>query len=411
MSLFKKKEASPDRSGQLPEATTATMPVKTHMGHHASALARRIHGWSWQAFPIGMGTGAVYITLALVKYRTHAVTVIATIFYFLNVALFLLNSTTLFLQAILYPKQAKRLLNNPLVGLFVPSIVLTFATIIVGTVDYAVPLHHVSSNFVYVLFWLYVGFAVLTCFPMLNIWFNEPHELVNFTPVYAFLIFPLMIVGIVATNVLSVMDLNDSKSLGVLLVGLFFQGIGTFMTFFYICIYILRIITTGFLDGDQANGAFIACGPPGFTGFALVSLSGKARTILTAQNVISPIAGEVWYAASILAGMMLFGLAVFFFLFGLIPWWHKLHKHVHGILGCWALTFPNVGWIALLREFGDIFNIKAFYVIHLIFAIILCLTWLVLFTLTCTAFFHEKIFFSKEEDVVQDSPDEARSTV
>jgi len=68
-----------------------------------------------------------------------------------------------------------------------------------------------------------------------------------------------MIVGIVATNVLGVMDLNDSKALGVLLVGLFFQGpthvifypaeliipfagIGTFMTFFYICIYILRFV-------------------------------------------------------------------------------------------------------------------------------------------------------------------------
>ena len=33
-----------------------------------------------------------------------------------------------------------------------------------------------------------------------------------------------MIVGIVANNVLGVMDLTDSKALGVLLVGLFFQG-------------------------------------------------------------------------------------------------------------------------------------------------------------------------------------------
>ena len=27
-------------------------------------VARRVHGWSWQAFPVGMGTGAVYVNLS-----------------------------------------------------------------------------------------------------------------------------------------------------------------------------------------------------------------------------------------------------------------------------------------------------------------------------------------------------------
>ena len=68
---------------------------------------------------------------------------------------------------------------------------------------------------------------------------------------------------------------------------------------------------------------------------------------LPAQNLISPIAGDVWYAASIMAGMLLFGLAVFFFLFGLIPYWHKLHKHVHGILGCEHCFYTPHIWLAL----------------------------------------------------------------
>lgn len=42
-----------------------------------------------------------------------------------------------------------------------------------------------------------------------------------------------------------------------------------------------------------------------------------------------------------MAAMMLFGLAVFFFIFGVLPYWFKVHKHLHEILGCWALTFPN----------------------------------------------------------------------
>ncbi|TFK40496.1 voltage-dependent anion channel [Crucibulum laeve] len=368
-----------------------------------SALARRIHGWSWQAFPIGMGTGAVYVTLSGLENRSSALIAVETIFYFLNIALFLLNTITLLLQAILFPRQAIRLLNDPVKGIFVPLIVLSFATIIIGTINYAVPSGHVHPGFIYSLFWVYVTFALLTCFPMLMIWFNKPHDLTHFTPAYAFLVFPMMLVGVVAFNVLRVMDPKDPNCLGVLLVGYFFQGLGFFMTFFYICIYVIRIMMTGFLDGHQANGAFVACGPPGFTALALINLGDKARDILREHDLISPIAGEVWYAVSVLAGVLLFGLAVFFFIFGALPYWFKVHKNLHEILGCWALTFPNVGWIATLRILGRIFQIKGFTIVHLIMTILMCITWAVLFVLTLVAFFNGRIFISKPEDVLKDS--------
>ncbi|KAF8993505.1 voltage-dependent anion channel [Cyathus striatus] len=372
-----------------------------------SALARRIHGWSWQAFPIGMGTGAVYVSLSGLKYHSDALTTAETVFYFLNMALFLLNTITLLLQAILYPRQAWRLLQDPVKGIFVPLVVLSFATIIIGTINYAIPTGHVSPEVIYALFWVYVTFALFTCFPMLMIWFNKPHDLTHFTPAYAFLIFPMMLVGVVAFNVLRVMDPADTRSVGVLLVGYFFQGLGFFMTFFYICIYIIRIMTTGFLEGHQANGAFVACGPPGFTALALINLGKNARNILREHQLVSPLAGEIWYAASVMGAILLFGLAVFFFIFGVLPYWFKVHKHLHEILGCWALTFPNVGWIATLRVLGDIFELEGFIVVHLLMTILMCVTWVVLFVLTMVAFFKGKIFNSKPEDVLKDSLGEA----
>ena len=59
---------------------------------------------------------------------------------------------------------------------------------------------------------------------------------------------------------------------------------------------------------------------------------------LPLHGLVTPTAGEVWYAASVMSGVMLFGLAVFLFLFGILPYWFKLHKHLSEILGCWALT-------------------------------------------------------------------------
>ncbi len=52
-----------------------------------------------------------------------------------------------------------------------------------------------------------------------------------------------MLVGVIAANVLRVMDPSQSRAVGVLFVGYFFQGIGLFMTMFYICIYILRCVS------------------------------------------------------------------------------------------------------------------------------------------------------------------------
>ncbi|KAK0474111.1 voltage-dependent anion channel-domain-containing protein [Armillaria novae-zelandiae] len=304
----------------------------------------------------GMGTGMVYVTLAGLEDHFNALTKIETAFYFINMALFVFNTCTLLLQTI-----HASLLH-----------VLSFATIIIGTFNYAFPSGHVTAGFIYALFWVYVIAA-----------FNKPHDLMHFTPAYAFLIFPMMLVGIVSFNVLRVMDPIDPRALGVLLVGYFFQGLGSFMTFFYLCIYVICIMTTGFLEGHQANRAFVACGPPGFTALALIRLADEARTI-------------------VLAGLLLYGLAIFFFIFGVLPYWYKLHKNLNKILGCWALTFPNIGWISTTRIMGDIFGIEFLYIIHLCLTIVMVLTWCTLFMLTVVVLCRGLIFKSKEEDVLKD---------
>ena len=49
-----------------------------------------------------------------------------------------------------------------------------------------------------------------------------------------------MLVGVVAFNVLRTIDPTTPRALGVLFTGYFFQGIGFFVTMFYLCIYFIR---------------------------------------------------------------------------------------------------------------------------------------------------------------------------
>jgi hypothetical protein len=135
-----------------------------------------------------MGTGAVYVTLAGLKGHPGPLTNVEAIFFFINLSIFILNSSTLLLQAIcamislracslshythivVYPQQSKRLITDPVKGLFVPLLVrarttyralqaqfvhqvLSFATIVIGTINYGVIPGHISVEVIYVLFW------------------------------------------------------------------------------------------------------------------------------------------------------------------------------------------------------------------------------------------------------------------
>ena len=148
-----------------------------------------------------------------------------------------------------------------------------------------------------------------------------------------------------------------------------------------------------------------------------------------------------------MSALMLFGLAVFLFFFGLFPYWFKLHKHLREILGCTCespiaklclidcvpritrlgahlpqrcvfahisvvrvmktndvlVLFIAVGWVSTIRVLGDVFEIQGFFTWHLIMTIIICTVWVVLFVLTIAAFIKGKIFLAKPEEVIKDT--------
>jgi hypothetical protein len=95
------------------------------------------------------------VTLSGVKNHSNALLQIEHVFFFLNIALFSLNISTLTLQLFctsrmvpciqfadalchvqVFPRQSLRLIKDPVKGIFVPLVVLSFATIVIGTINY-----------------------------------------------------------------------------------------------------------------------------------------------------------------------------------------------------------------------------------------------------------------------------------
>ncbi|KAG0143898.1 hypothetical protein CROQUDRAFT_162666 [Cronartium quercuum f. sp. fusiforme G11] len=326
--------------------------------------------------------------------------------FFLNGAIFTFTSLILVIQAYLYPSRAKSLLFDPATTIFVPTFALNFATLILGLVNYAVPANVLGWVGLEVLFYCYVFLALVICIPLLVAWYNKPHDLKTFTPAWAFLLFPLMLVGVVASRILAVMPLDSPQAVSVLFLGYMFQGLGTCMTFFYIPIYLSRIMQTGFMEGHQANGAFVMAGPPGFTAVALISL-GRVVPEVFKQNdlheMMTQQVGVVFFGTGVLMGIFLLGLCLVLFLMALIPYYSKIHKRLSEVLGMWATTFPIVGMTTTLRLLGDIFQSQILLFGQLIMTIFVCCAYVTALTCTVLALCKGKILFSSSEAVLRDS--------
>ena len=156
------------------------------------------------------------------------------------------------------------------------------------------------------------------------------------------------------------------------------------------------------LAGHQANGAFVAAGPPGFTALALLKLGENAREIFDKQQILTPMAGEIFYIVGVISGCMLLGCAWFFFLMAILPWWFKVHYHKQEVIGMYATTFPLVGMISTILVIGDIFECKFLWIVHAIFTIAMVIVWFILMTFTIIAFWKGQIFCSPPEAVIQD---------
>ncbi|KAA1125128.1 hypothetical protein PGTUg99_006370 [Puccinia graminis f. sp. tritici] len=368
----------------------SVLPVPT-----VSNFSKRIHGITWQAYPVGLGTATAYILLANLKPHPQFLTHIEIGLFILEIIVFCLTTGLLVVQAVLYPRQFKRVALDPNKNSFIPTCVLVFVPI------------GITADELIIFFWIYVTVAILVAFTVLTIWFSSPRNpTAAMTPAWAFPVFPLLLTGVVTFNVLRIVPLTDPRAVSIFITGLFMFGAGAFMCIFYLAIFLLRIMTTGFLDGHQANGAFIAAGPPGFSAIILFNMGKIASKLFPIHSLISPNAGEIIFVKKtgcVFVGTMLTGCSAVLFIMAAIPYWTRLHKHLNEILGCWATTFPNIGLILSLKFLGETFDSKVFIVFQTGLTIMVFSVYLIVLFLTILAIWKGLVLMSDDKSVYLDN--------
>jgi len=216
---------------------------------------------------------------------------------------------------------------------------------------------------------------------MTFVWFGwgKSFHLRSFAMTGAFLVFPLMLVGTVAFNTLAVIDPANSNALAIWALGYVFQGLGMAIAFIFITVHFYRAIRYGFHRGAAAGSTFISVGPPGFTALAILQLGSWGRKILPIHTPIPQEAADMIYYTSIPMALCLVGMALYCWVFAIVPWICTSTKHVmYNPAGAWPLTFPCTGFTLTLGVLGNIFESHAFWILQAFFTGYICLAFLLL---------------------------------
>lgn len=116
-------------------------------------------------FIITMSTGVVAIMLHQLPYNGHWLQIISTIFFVLNLVLFVLFTFISLLRYIWYQELILVVLGHPHQSLFLATFPVGLATLINMTVLVCVPVWgHGMAIFAWVLWWIDAVLALTTCF-------------------------------------------------------------------------------------------------------------------------------------------------------------------------------------------------------------------------------------------------------
>ncbi|KAG0149346.1 hypothetical protein CROQUDRAFT_131285 [Cronartium quercuum f. sp. fusiforme G11] len=223
------------------------------------------------------------------------------------------------------PSLTWKALNDPHKGLCIPLMVTQMATLILACYTYSVPGGWLGERGALLLFYIYIAVSVTLSLFSWTIWFRKSHETKQITPALSILSFPLLLIGVIAVHLLSIIPLKSPIALDIMMIAYLFQGMSSIMAGAYLLIYLQRLAATGHISGVHASSIFLAVGPPGFTAHVLIRLGRLAPAIFVeSPNLfLTETLGEACQGFGMLAGLMLTGVSVLIYSKSVIAFWWK----------------------------------------------------------------------------------------
>jgi tellurite resistance protein TehA-like permease len=210
-----------------------------------------------------MSTGALASVLAQTPNRFHGLDTIGTIFFILDIVLFLVFTGLVCTRFIIAPRKWCASLHHPVEGLFFGTYWVSLALIIT-----CIQLYGVSKcgpwlvKALEVLFWLYCALVLLVAIFQYYVLFQEERlNVADAMPAWIFPIYPLLIVGVLAGAMIP--SQPESAAYPMWVGAFMLQGLAWMVSFMMYTIYTQRLMSSNLPVPSTRPGMFVSVGPAG----------------------------------------------------------------------------------------------------------------------------------------------------
>ncbi|KAJ5543144.1 hypothetical protein N7461_009147 [Penicillium sp. DV-2018c] len=326
---------------------------------------KRIRHVTWAYFTLTMATGGLANVLYYVPFRFKGLSTIGIVIFLINIALYLLIWTAMFIRFYNFPYTFKASLMHPTESLFVPASLVSFGTILINISQYG-PEHTGPwlMRAVCILFWIDAALAVtFSAGIYLLLWSTQTFTIAQMTPIWIFPAYPMLIIGPHAGILASKLD--PSQSLPVIIGGVTIQGVGFLVSLMVYSAFIYRLMTQKLPKENLRPGMFVSVGPSGFTVAGLVNMAaGAKRSFPVGFMGDGRLAADVLRIVADFSCLWLWGLAIFFFLIAGAAHWSAIgHGRIDFSMTWFSFIFPNTALITATFAIGKAFSCKAINIV------------------------------------------------
>ncbi|KAI2610741.1 voltage-dependent anion channel [Hypoxylon fragiforme] len=361
------------------------------------------HQWTW--FTMTMATGGIANVLHSVwtPYRSNWIWCIGLFFFIFNLCLFVMNCVLITMRFIMVPGSFMHSFLDQVESLFIPAVVVSTGTILINTCEYGIPMTGPwLKNTMEWLFWVYIFVSIVASVGIyLILWSTQIFPIHTMTPVWVFPGYPLLLTAPFASTLIAADDASSGlpvNRLPIAMCAVAVQGTGFLISFMICAAFIYRLMTQKLPRDMQRPGVFISIGPSGFTVAGLVSLGQQAQIIIPDNLQASGHTVAILELLSIIAGLWLWGLCVWFFLASVGSLW-KYVRPEHTMpfqMTWWSFVFPNTAFVTATFALATAVSSNGLRIAACVMTGILIVVWALVFITMLRCLWNRKLLWPKE---------------
>jgi tellurite resistance protein TehA-like permease len=321
-----------------------------------------LQGFSTQWFLIPQGTGIIAVILHRLDYQFRGLEIISYLFWITTIVLLLVLVALYALRCLLFPKHvADSLRNKPGEMDGLASISISFTSILQMAAMVLVPSWHGRwGTVIYGLWWANVAMAVLAnvAIPFATTQLHPP-GVAGLSPAARLPLIAMLTAAAGAGTICTSAGLGSDLQAPAVVVGYLLLGMGFGFATILDALFLARLFDRGTERGavvvapPNAFQVMILCGPWGQGSFALQGLGQAllhgAFTSVGGPVFLTPQAADAMGYASILAGLLSWGLGTFWWAYATFSLLAGLRNHwpphkVEFSLVAWSIVFP---WVSI----------------------------------------------------------------